>query len=301
MSNLLRENPLSSCYFNLSFILVQAKNNAKINGMKRITLLHSNDIHGVVEGIAHIATLVNTIQLEAPDVPVVYIDAGDCQDRHSVLSEATQGVAMYRLLRLAGCCLAVVGNKRLRAYGIEVIERYASAAGFPLLAANIFMRDGSPIKGTHPSTIINVDGLKLGVIGITTPYGSYVQHYGLKAKPALQTIRVQMKILEQAGADATILLSHMGLDVDYHLASKLQGKVALIVGGHSHILLPDGERIGAVHVVHAGSHGRFLGRVDLQWDGHLHIEQMTVLPVNQDIAPAPAILREIERIKDAQP
>lgn len=44
--------------------------------MSRLVLLHTNDLHGNVEAIARVATLVERIRAES-DCPVVYVDAGD--------------------------------------------------------------------------------------------------------------------------------------------------------------------------------------------------------------------------------
>ena len=42
-------------------------------------ILHTNDIHGRVEGLSRIATLIEQIRAEKPDVPVLYFDLGDSE------------------------------------------------------------------------------------------------------------------------------------------------------------------------------------------------------------------------------
>jgi len=74
--------------------------------MSRVIILHTNDIHGRVEGLARVATLVARIRAEHPDTPVLYLDAGDVEETTSRLSNLTKGVAMHRLLNLAGCAIA---------------------------------------------------------------------------------------------------------------------------------------------------------------------------------------------------
>ncbi len=71
--------------------------------MQPLIILHTNDIHGRVEGLARIATLVEQIRIENPAIPVLYFDTGDIEENSIRLSNLTKGVAMYRLLNAAGC------------------------------------------------------------------------------------------------------------------------------------------------------------------------------------------------------
>src|SRR3954469_19895048 len=71
--------------------------------VQKFIILHSNDIHGRIEGLARIATLVEQIRAENVDIPVLYFDAGDSEETSTRLSNLTKGVAMHRLLTVAGC------------------------------------------------------------------------------------------------------------------------------------------------------------------------------------------------------
>ena len=71
--------------------------------MQSLIILHTNDIHGRVEGLARIATLVEQIRQGQPDTPVLYVDCGDSEETANRLSNLTKGVAMHRLLSAAGC------------------------------------------------------------------------------------------------------------------------------------------------------------------------------------------------------
>jgi len=62
----------------------------------RLTILHTNDIHGRVDGLARVATLVETACRESTH-PVLYMDAGDVEETTNRLSNITKGVAMHRL------------------------------------------------------------------------------------------------------------------------------------------------------------------------------------------------------------
>jgi 2',3'-cyclic-nucleotide 2'-phosphodiesterase (5'-nucleotidase family) len=124
--------------------------------------------------------------------------------------------------------------------------------------------------------------------------GIYESLLKLRISPPASTVRKNVVALRREGAGPVILLSHMGLEVDRALAHELQGRVALILGGHTHNLLPEGERVGEVAIAQAGEYAQYLGRVDAFWDGErLIVVSMSVIPITEDIPPSPRVLAEI--------
>jgi hypothetical protein len=260
--------------------------------MSRVIILHTNDIHGRVEGLARVATLVARIRAEHADTPVLYLDAGDIEETTSRLSNLTKGVAMHRLLSLAGCHAATIGNGGPLRYGPQILAEYADAARYPLLLANLRTQDGAPLPGTHLRVTLEAGELKLEVIGVTTELnGDYERWFHLKALDVAPLVRELAAAAEQDGADAVIVLSHLGLPDDRALADEVQEIVPLIIGAHTHNLLPEGERVGDVTLAQAGQHAEHLGRVDLEWDGErLTVAHVSVIPVTDDIPMAQAVL-----------
>lgn len=265
--------------------------------MQPLIILHSNDIHGAVEGLARIATLVETIRHENPTIPVIYVDAGDSQDLGNLLSRATQGVAMHRLLRAAGCQASVLGNKCMRRYGMGVVADYAAAAQFPILQANLRMPDGLAIPGTQSSTLIEAGSLRLGFIGLTTDQSTFIEAHRLQTHSPFAIVERESAYLRAMGANAVILLSHMGYEMDSLLAQHPLD-IDLIIGGHTHLALYYGKRINQVMIVQAGCYAEHLGRVDAVWTGsRLEIEQASILPVDSSIPPHPRVVAEIQAIE----
>ena len=261
-------------------------------------ILHTNDIHGRVEGLSRIATLVEQIRAENRDVPVLYFDLGDSEDYSNRLSNLTKGAAMHRLLNAMGCDAVAVGNGAIPRYGPGVLEDHAAASRYPHLLANLRMADEDFIPGTHPTALLDLGIMRLGLIGVTVEMPSYTRFFGLPIVPTLPLIRELAMELRREGADAVILLSHLGLAADRELAEELQGDVALIVGGHSHDLLPEGERVGKVLIAQAGHYTEHLGRIDLIWDGEqLRVTGATVLPVEDATPPSARILAEADAIE----
>lgn len=72
--------------------------------------------------------------------------------------------------------------------------------------------------------------------------------------------------MQQEGAQISIVLSHLGLHGDRHLAAETEG-IDVIVGGHSHNRIRDPLRVGDTLIVQAGAHGSDLGRLDLTVEG----------------------------------
>src|ERR671928_2071090 len=235
--------------------------------MSRLVLLHTNDVHGNIEALARIATLVERIRAESDD-PVVYVDAGDIEETTTWISNVTRGAAMHRLLSAAGCAAAAVGNASWLRYGQQVLPSHGRAASYPLLLANVRALDGSPFEGTQESALLEVDGVRLGLVGVTAPYLHFdIESYGASWVEEAPLVRRLAAELRERGADYVLLLSHLGLDDDRRLAPEIADAVDAILGAHSHDVLPHGERIGGVLVAQAGERGRYPGRLELGPDG----------------------------------
>jgi 2',3'-cyclic-nucleotide 2'-phosphodiesterase (5'-nucleotidase family) len=256
----------------------------------RVTILHTNDIHGRIDGLARIATLVERIRAETPH-RVIYVDAGDVEESTTRLSNLTKGVAMHRLLSAAGCEVSVVGNAVWLRYGPQVIPDQARAAGYPLLLANL-----SPVDGVQPTALI--DGV--GFVGVTDPFHSFLDTgvYGIEVTDEVEAVRRGARELREQGAELVVCLSHLGYAneeeghpsvLDPELAEQVQGEVDLIIGAHTHHLLPEGHRVGSVTIAQAGSHAEHLGRVDVI-DGELRV---SMIEVGEDLPEHPMVLAAI--------
>jgi 2',3'-cyclic-nucleotide 2'-phosphodiesterase (5'-nucleotidase family) len=258
-----------------------------------LIILHTNDIHGRVEGLARVATLVQQIRADNPGTPVLYFDLGDVEEPSRRLSNVTKGAGMHRLLNAAGCDAAVAGNGAWLRYGPQVLAEHGAAARYPLLLANLRTSDGKPLAGVQPTCLLEAGSVRLGLIGVTTDTAEWLSFFDLSAVPAPALIRELGASLRQDGADAILLLSHMGLPADLELAAGLQENVTAVLGGHTHNLLPEGERVGRVMVAQAGQYAEHLGRLDLSWDREqLTVAQASVITVTENFLPSPVVVTE---------
>jgi 2',3'-cyclic-nucleotide 2'-phosphodiesterase (5'-nucleotidase family) len=267
--------------------------------LKRLIVLHSNDIHGRVDALARIATLVEQARAGAGEAAVLYVDAGDVEDTTERLSNLTKGVGLHRLLRVAGCQAVAVGNGTVIRYGAEPLVDQAEAGGYPHLAANLW-RDGTVVPGAQARAMLDVDGIHVGLIGLTSTdwRDLYEDALGVELPDELPIAREQADVLWANGADLVILLSHMGIERDRDLAAELEGEVTLIVGSHSHTLLPEGERVGSVTIAQAGMYGEHLGRIELVLDdGAVRVERTVAQPVPEATPQHAGVVAEIEAVE----
>ncbi|MDP8237144.1 MAG: 5'-nucleotidase C-terminal domain-containing protein [Candidatus Erginobacter occultus] len=249
-----------------------------------ITVIHTNDLHGHilparVEGWSDrtggYATFVSWLsgvreKNRAREIPTLLLDAGDIY-MGTVEGNLTRGGAVIGLMNRAGYDAMGVGNHEFD-YGYFNLYQLAREADFPFLSANILLpgADESP-DFIHPYLIKEYDGLKVGIIGVSTPETSVITAAGNVGKivfhdPA-DSIRPYGRLLRGEGVDLLVVLSHLGLDGDRALAAAVPD-IDLIVGGHSHDLLSQPEKAGPrpTLIVQAGSYGRFAGRLDLKVD-----------------------------------
>ncbi len=203
---------------------------------------------------------------------VLLLDGGD-QFQGSLFYTKYRGMAELAVQHSVGIEAMAVGNHEFD-NGPQTLGRYAAAAKFPLLAANIDVDAEPALAGRLNRHMIFVrDGLRIGLTGLTTletrtssSPGPHVRF--LEPGPALASAVAELR---DAGAQLVILLSHMGVYFDRALA---QPGPDVIIGGHSHTLLSNSEP-GAFSpyptpapdralVVQAAAYGRYLGRLDLE-------------------------------------
>lgn len=104
--------------------------------------------------------------------------------------------------------------------------------------------------------------------------------------------------LRAQGAALVVCLSHLGYAIeaesypsalDPELAAQVQGDVDLIIGAHTHHLLPAGDRVGSVTIAQAGCFAEHLGRIDVI-DREI---RASTLEIGEDVPPHPAVLAEV--------
>ncbi len=259
--------------------------------MPTLELLHWNDVHGRFDGLARLSARARAIR-DAATHPVLLLDGGDVEDTSVRLSAMTFGVAGWRLLGAADVDAAVAGNGGLLRYGPALLPRYAEALGAPPLVCDLEV-DGATPAGAAPSTMLHAGGLRVGVLGITDYYAQY-DAFGVRERGRVSAVRREADALRARGADVVVLLSHAGIHHDRGLSWALRGRVDVVVGGHTHDLLHEGDRSQGVPIAQAGCHAEHLGRilVEVEPDG-VRVVEMSLEAVPETAPADPAVLTEL--------
>ncbi len=246
--------------------------------------------YGKVGGFAHLATLVGRLKASRPGA--LLLDGGDTW-QGSATSLWTQGQDMVDACRLLGVDIMTAhweftyGEARVK----ELVETKLGRIDF--VAQNVKTKDfDDPVF--KPYVIREMNGVAVAVIGQAFPYTPIANPswmvpnwtFGIQEKE----LQEQVDAARAKGAQAVVLLSHNGMDVDLKLASRVTG-IDAILGGHTHDGVPVPVVVknagGQTVVTNAGSNGKFLGVLDLEVkDRRVTGFNYRLLPVFANLLPA---------------
>ena len=277
--------------------------------IKKLTLLHTNDLHGdflpkirdgkEVGGLARLSGYVNKIRKEKKNV--IYAMAGD-MFRGSVIDSEYHGLSTINLMNNLRPDVATIGNHEVD-YGFAHLLFLEKCAKFPIVNANLFITLNNSRVFT-PYINIDIDGMRIMFIGLLTEevlsstkceniIGTFID-----LEAAAKEVGIICDNYRTVRTDMTILLTHIGFENDVKLAQMLDSDwgVDLIIGGHSHTFMDKPEVVNGVPIVQAGSGSGVIGRFDIQYDqASKKIEDLRwkCVPINEDTAPVDTIMEEL--------
>lgn len=253
-----------------------------------IIILHTNDMHGQVlpmrvsnpkpgesaeiGGFAVLSAAIakERAEGEASGAGVLLVDAGDFF-QGTPEGDVTKGRLVLDLMKSMKYDLITLGNHEFD-IGQENLIGLLKGSECPILSANLHQPDDRAyFPGTVPYVIREVNGIKIGFIGVILSdlhaVTSKKSTEGLIVRDEIATILAFLPELSRAGADIVIPVTHCGFDRDQLIAAGLTG-VPIIIGGHSHTPVNPVYQnpLTKVKVTQAGSKTRFLGRADLRID-----------------------------------
>ena len=220
---------------------------AKAEMAGKTVILHTNDVHGAVEGYAYIAQL--KADYEAKGAEVILVDAGDFSQGTTYVS-STKGADAVTMMNAAGYDVVTLGNHEFD-YGYAQLKENMSKAKFKVVCADVFNEDGTPIFDAN-YTYTTKSGVKVGFFGMETPETQ------TKANPALIkgltfadkdafTTAAADQVAALKDADVVICLAHLGIDAESapyrstDLYAAVKG-IDFIIDGHSHTVMTKGEK-----------------------------------------------------------
>ncbi len=276
--------------------------------LKTVSVIYTNDIHGAITpskddtnpgglkgGVAYVGSAIKELKDKAKG-NYVLMDGGDW-GQGSYESKLTKGKTMIDVMNNLGYDAGEIGNHEFD-WGRAALKDMIDEAAFPVLGGNV-LEEGKLIEGIKPYTMKEVNGLKIGIIGLISPEtpGSVDPKNitGLKFASAKETVEKYIPELKEQGADMIFVLSHEGDVADEKLASSVTG-IDLIVGGHSHTLMEDAKQVNNTLIVQAGTQGEKVGSINLAIDPQtkkIVSFKNTLIPVtDKNFKPDP----EIEKI-----
>jgi len=261
-----------------------------------IVVLGTTDLHGNLfpvdyytnkadnRGLAKIATLVKQFRKENQNV--LLIDSGDTiqgtplEYYHNKKNNQPPDPMMLAMNALHYDAMTV-GNHEYN-FGLQVLEKARSEAEFPWLSANTYNK-GTNQTHYKPYIIKEVAGVRLGVLGLTTPgipnWENAPNYAGLEFREPVSEAKKWVPVLRRKErADVVIIAMHMGLEQDLRTGEINPGQVPnenraiaiaqqvpgvdLIFMGHTHRDVPS-VTVNGVQLIQANYWGRHLARVDL--------------------------------------
>src|SRR6266540_49180 len=260
-----------------------------------ISILHTTDVHGHIlptsdydgnpdrGGLARCVTQIRRWRRQNRNS--ILIDVGDVYQGTEV-SLRNKGELMIDLFNHLGYDAWVVGNHEFD-WGIEAFHQALQRSTMPVLAANTILEGKPasefadakhPLAKIQPSILKEIAGIKLAIIGITTPGMSFwlPREFtrGIDFQQPVEPVRRAIARAKSEGADAIVLTGHMGLKPrtggdDFAnsvvaLTSEFPD-VAVFIAGHTHQAIPS-RLTNGVLFTQADHFGIHAGRVDLLFD-----------------------------------
>lgn len=257
---------------------------ASVSG-KHITILHTNDTHAHVVasdkemGFAKLAGIIDQYRASNPNT--LLLDDGDTV-HGTTFATLVNGESIVKVINKLRYDAMVPGNHEFN-YGWKHLVELSKEIQFPVLSANIKQTDGKRLF--EPYVIKEVDGVKIGIIGLTTPETAYKTNPknvegiqftdpAAEAKAAVDEIRSKV--------DVVVVLGHLGQDASskdtsLKVVKEVPG-IDIFIDGHSHTVLEKGLAAdNGTLIASAGEYTKYLGVVDLWVDGGKVIQKQAKL------------------------
>ena len=239
----------------------------------KVVILHSNDVHGAIDGYAKMTALREAY--EKLGAEVILADVGDFSQGDANVSMSS-GADAFTMMNAAGYTVATLGNHEFD-YGYEQLRKNLQKAEFPVICANVYENGATILEPRFLYTAKN--GCKIGFIGLET------EESKTKANPNLtigltffggsdmyRIAEEEARALRQDGADLVIALTHLGIGEEaaaggnrsLDLCKNTSG-IDFILDGHSHTVMTGGNAGEAVQST--GTKFQYVGVLVVGADG----------------------------------
>ncbi len=216
-----------------------------------VLVLFTSDVHcGVDQNFTYVGLKAIRDAAEEAGNHVLLVDNGDSVQGES-LGVLTQGMADIELMNGVGYDLAIPGNHEFD-YGMDRFFELVEAADFPYISCN-FRKNGAQVFS--PYKIFEFDGVKIGIVGATTPEtltsstpryfqddaGNYIYDFsqGDDGSGFYAAVQQAVDDARAEGAQYVFLMGHLGNEasvIPYTYADVLShtSGIDAMLDGHSH-------------------------------------------------------------------
>lgn len=256
-----------------------------------IKLLGTSDVHGRIVpwsygadvedksgSYAQIATYVKDVRKNNKNV--VLVEVGDAiQDNQiDVFAKDKKYYKDHpipKVLNEMNYDIFVLGNHEFN-FGMKALDEILKDIKAKKLTANFYYKKNDK-RYIDATTIIEKDGVKLGIIGLSTPMSAKFEEdtgnlKDMKFTSPTEEARTQVEKLKAKGVDAIIAVTHMGIDNENNIPDTGMRDVInavdgidVVIAGHMHKDVPS-ETIKNTLITEPHRYGTVVSEVDLTFD-----------------------------------
>lgn len=252
---------------------------------KHLTILHTNDTHsqieplvdkelldkGTVGGALWRAALIE--QERQKDSTLLLLDAGDFSQGTPYFN-VFKGFAEVELMNRMGYDFSTLGNHEFD-NGIPALIERLQLADFQVLCSNYRFKSKALAKLIKPFAIIERNGLKIGLFGLTTNLEGLTSSEvtnNIVYLDAVEAAKTMVDTLKKANCDLIICMTHIGYFPekptqtiwDTLLAEKVDG-IDVIIGGHTHTKLEQPDVVNGTQIVQTRNKGVYIGKMTITY------------------------------------
>jgi len=250
----------------------------------KVLILYTSDIHDYIKpgpdnlgGLSYVAGHVASVRETRDDI--LLFDGGNVMEKGDMVSYKTQSRVMYEAMKKIGYTAGAVGNHDLT-YGLDHLRACSKLSGMDHLCLNYYDEKGDPYFPA--SKVYEVNGSKVGVIGLTTIKGGPF----LDLPECGNRVAAEAARLKQEGAHLVVVIAHVG-SADLAKLAPLAPEVDLFFGGHNHEVLKEPRPVpetGAL-ILMAGQYARYVVHMEVTLDleaKRILDRQMALVAMEQD-------------------
>lgn len=242
---------------------------------RRVTVLYTSDEHGWMEGVspergaAQLYSLWTEREGFNPEEPFLILSGGDNWTGPAI-STSVAGKSMVEVMNAMHYAASAVGNHEFD-FGLDVLQQRSKEANFTYLSANTHRRESGQVPtdaGIDPFTVVEVDSLRIGIIGLTTTSTPTTTNPAnvieLEFADYEQALRATVPEVRELDVDWVFVIAHVCLPAMRELAVKVSDlNIQMMGAGHCNDLVA--EMIDSTVVLGGGSHLQSYARAEFRY------------------------------------